>query len=429
VKRTIGVHIGESASLVGNLHHDGAGGRERAAFAYAETWISSRDAFPLEPTLPLVQGPQFPTIGSGGSVFHGVIADTEPDGWARQVILRDHAKQRQAARQTGSTAPPALLSAIDFLLAVDDFSRVGAMRFRDEAGIFCRATEPGRRTAPPLVELRHLLAASRAVETSTETAADLQYLRGRGTSLGGLRPKCSVIDDDGQLAIGKFPSVTDQRSVTKGEILALQLARQAGLNAANARLIESDGAPIALIRRFDRTPDGRRIPYASAATLIGSPAGDGREHFYTEIVDAIRQHGAAAREDIEELWRRLVFSILITNADDHLRNHGFLHSGHGLWRLAPAFDINPFPDRMRELKTWPGEETGPSATVDAALAVRDSFGLSRNRGLEILRETEMAVADWQREAKMLGMSKRDIDSFADAFEHPEREAARRATGL
>ena len=215
MKRTIEVHVGESSTLVGRLHHDHVGGRERAAFAYAEPWLSTRDAFALEPALPLIQGPQFPTTSSTGAVFHGAIADTEPDGWARQVILRDHAKQRQATRQRGGTSPPSLLSAIDFLLAVDDFSRVGAVRFRDERGIFCRPAEPGRRTAPPLVELRHLLAASRAVETSTETAADLAYLRGRGTSLGGLRPKCSVIDDDGHLAIGKFPSVGDQRAVTK----------------------------------------------------------------------------------------------------------------------------------------------------------------------------------------------------------------------
>ena len=425
MKRTIGVQVGEVSSAVGSLYHDAQGNRERSAFAYHDTWLSSKEAFALEPALPLVRGPQFPTVAASGSVFHGVFADTEPDGWARQVILRDYAKQRQTGRQRGVTTPPPLLSAIDFLLAVDDFSRVGAVRFSDERGIFCRTTEPGRRTAPPLIELRQLVAASQAVETATETAADLEYLRGRGTSLGGLRPKCSVVDDDGHLAIGKFPSVGDQRAVTKGEILALRLAHRAGIDAAAGRLVMSDKTPVALIRRFDRTSLGKRIPYASAATLIGSPAHDGREHFYTELVDAIRQHGAAAREDIEELWRRLVFSILITNVDDHLRNHGFLHVGRGLWRLSPAFDINPFPDRVRELKTWPGEETGPAATIDAALAVRAAFGIPRPRSLDILREVELAVAEWRAEAKALGLSKREIDAFADAFEHPERAAARR----
>ena len=181
-----------------------------------------------------------------------MIADTEPDGWGRRVIQRDYAKRRQEARRVGEAVEPNPLNSLDYLLAVDDVSRVGALRLQDENGRFQRASEAGRRTTPPLIELAHLLAASRAVETNTETAADLAYLRGRGTSLGGLRPKCSVIDDDGQLSIGKFPSVADERPVTKGEVLAMRLAKRAGIDAADARLVESDGAPIALIRRFDR---------------------------------------------------------------------------------------------------------------------------------------------------------------------------------
>jgi serine/threonine-protein kinase HipA len=276
------------------------------------------------------------------------------------------------------------------------------------------------------VELGQLLHATRAVEMENETAADLEYLRGRGTSLGGLRPKCSVIDDDGHLAIGKFPSVSDERAVTKGEVLALRLARAAGIDAAAARLIDSDGLPVALIRRFDRTGNHKRILYASAATLVGADPDDGREHFYTEIVDALRVHGADARADCEQLWRRLVFSILITNVDDHLRNHGFLHADRGLWRLAPAFDINPFPDRARELKTWPSEETGPEATIDASMAVIAYFGITPSRAQAMLGEVEAAVGRWRAEGRSLGMTPRELDSYADAFEHPQREAARRA---
>jgi serine/threonine-protein kinase HipA len=257
---------------------------------------------------------------------------------------------------------------------------------------------------------------------SAETAADLEYLRGRGTSLGGLRPKCSVMDEDGSLAIGKFPSVHDQRAVTKGEVLAMRLAVAAGIDAAAARLVESDGIPVALVRRFDRTGDGRRIPYASAATLLGAAADGSGEHFYTELADALRRHGAAARDDIEQLWRRLVFSILITNVDDHLRNHGFLHAGRGLWRLAPAFDLNPFPDRARELKTWPSEDTGPAATIEAALAASRFFGVARDRAAEIIREVDAAVSGWRSEARRIGMSRAEIDQFADAFEHEERRA-------
>jgi hypothetical protein len=188
-----------------------------------------------------------------------------------------------------------------------------------------------------------LLAATRAVETDNETAADLAYLRGRGTSLGGMRPKCTEIDGDGLLSIGKFPSVNDERAVTKGEVLAMNLAKAAGIRVAEARLVESDGLPVALIRRFDRTDGGRRLMYVSAATLLGADSGETRDHFYTEIVDAIRVHGADSQSDIEELWRRMAFTILITNVDDHLHNHGFLHMNHGLWSLrsAPSMKVPP----------------------------------------------------------------------------------------
>jgi serine/threonine-protein kinase HipA len=395
MKRTIQVFMGDATRWVGTLHYDAVGSRERAAFSYADAWLGSGERFALEPALPLVAGPQFHRKVPNGSVFHGALADTEPDGWAKRVILRDHAKRRQAARRAGQQPEAVQLQALDFLLAVDDASRVGALRLQDEAGVFCRATEPGRRTAPPLIELKQLLSATRAVETETETAADLAYLRGRGTSLGGMRPKCTVVDDDGHLAIGKFPSVKDERPVTKGEVLAMRLAKTSGLRVAEARLVDSDSAPVALIRRFDRTDDGGRIPYISAATLLGSDPADPQEHFYTEIVDALRIHGAEVQLDLEELWRRMAFFVLVTNVDDHLHNHGFLHVSHGQWRLAPAFDLNPFPDRVRELKTWISEETGPEATIEALLSVLAYFRISPSRASEILGRIEHALSQWR----------------------------------
>ncbi|MEI6676698.1 MAG: HipA domain-containing protein, partial [Verrucomicrobiota bacterium] len=340
MKRTIQVYLGDDARRVGTLHFDAVGTRQHSAFAYEDSWLKAAECFALDPGLPLVTGPQYHGKAKDGSVFHAAIADTEPDGWAKRVILRDHAKRRQEARRAGDDPVTAQLNALDFLLAVDDSSRVGALRFKNEQGVFCRAFAADRRAAPPLVELGRLLAATRAVETENETAADLAYLRGRGTSLGGMRPKCTVIDEDGRLSIGKFPSVTDERPVTKGEVLAMTLAKVAGIHAAETRLIDSAGLPVALIRRFDRTDVGRRLMYVSAATLLGADSDDSRDHFYTEIVDAIRVHGADSRTDIEELWRRMAFSILITNVDDHLHNHGFLHAHHGQWTLAPAFDIN-----------------------------------------------------------------------------------------
>ena len=426
MKRTIKVFVGDAASWVGTMHYDAVGSRERSAFEYAGTWLGSEDCFAIDPALSLVAGPQYHRKVPNGSVFHGAFADKEPDGWARRVILRDHAKRRQAARRAGQEPEAVQLQAIDFLLAVDDASRVGALRFQDEAGVFCRATEPGRRTAPPLIELKQLLTATRAVETESETAADLAYLRGRGTSLGGMRPKCTVVDDDGQLAIGKFPSVKDERPVTKGEVLVMQLASKSGLLVAEARLVDSDGVPVTLIRRFDRTVGGGRIPYVSAATLLGADPADSQEHFYTEMVDALRKYGADAQADIEELWQRMAYFVLITNVDDHLHNHGFLHANRGQWRLAPAFDINPFPDRVRELKTWISEDTGPEATIEALLSVLPYFRISRGRANEILRRIERAISQWRKTGLALGMTNHELDQFADAFEHPEREAARQA---
>lgn len=426
MKRTIKVFVGDEPKWVGSLHYDAVGSRERSAFAYAETWLGTADRFSLEPALPLVAGPQFHRKVPNGSVFHGAIADTEPDGWARRVILRDHAKRRQAARRAGKEPEAVQLQALDFLLAVDDASRVGALRLQDEAGVFCRVTEPGRRTAPPLIELKQLMRATRAVETESETAADLAYLRGCGTSLGGMRPKCTVVDDDDQLAVGKFPSVKDERPVTKGEVLAMQLARSSGLQVADARLVDSEGVPVALIRRFDRTAGGGRIPYVSAATLLGVDPADPQEHFYTEIVDTLRMHGADAQSDIEELWRRIAYCVLITNVDEHLRNHGFLHAARGHWRLSPAFDLNPFPDRVRELKTWISEDAGPEATIEALLAVLPYFRISRTRANVILSQIDRALSQWRETGLALGMTNRELDQFADAFEHPERDAARKA---
>lgn len=426
MKRTLGIFLGDGRQ-VGTLYYDAQGRRENAAFEYTGEWLAAKDHHAIEPGLPLVTGPQFHKKIADGSVFHAVIADCEPDGWGRQVIRRDHAKHRQEARKLGADVGAPALNSVDFLLAVDDASRVGALRFQDEKGIFQRAPEQGRRTVPPLIELGTLLAASRAVETHSETAADLAYLRGRGTSLGGLRPKCSVIDDDGHLAIGKFPSLSDERAVTKGEVLALHLAKEAGITAAEARLVNSDGSPVALIRRFDRDGD-RRLLFVSSATMMGAERRDAEDHSYTEIVDAIRVHCAHAQADIDELWRRIAFSVLITNIDDHLLNHGFLHEKGELWRLSPAFDLNPSPERIREFKTWISEDAGPAATIDGLMSVTPYFKISRQRAKAILAEVERAVATWRKAGLSIGLTAQELDEFADAFEHAERAAARRVIG-
>lgn len=423
LKRTIEVVLGERQQLVGYLFYNQDGARESAAFQYAPEWLASDTRFRIDPALPLVAGPQFQRRVENGSVFPAALADTEPDGWGIRVIMRDHVKRRAAARESGAELPP-LASRLDILLQVHDETRLGALRLRDAEGVCQRAGEPGRRTTPPLLELRELLSATRALETNRETAEDLAFLRGRATSLGGLRPKCTIRDTDGSLCIGKFPSVQDERAVTRGEVLALHLAAAAGISAASARLEMSDSVPVALIRRFDREGHDR-LHFVSAATLMQALPDEHTERSYTEIVDTIRQFSASVSEDIEELWRRVAFSILITNVDDHLGNHGFLHVERELWRLSPAFDVNPFPDRMRELKTWISEETGPTASIEALRSIAPYCGIRDDRARTILAEVERAVSTWRTLGVSLGMSPQDLDQFADAFEHSEREVARR----
>jgi serine/threonine-protein kinase HipA len=239
-----------------------------------------------------------------------------------------------------------------------------------------------------------------------------------------MRPKCSTLDEDGHLAIGKFPSVGDDRAVTKAEVLALKLATAAGIEAAQCRIVHSDGIPVALIRRFDRLKGGR-IPYLSATSML--QASREEEHAYSEIAERILSVSPDAKRDLAELWRRIVFNMLITNIDDHLNNHGFLHVGHGQWRLAPAFDLNPFPDKGRDPKTWLTEQTGPTGKIEDALEAASCFHLTDEDALCILGEVHRAVSHWRRVAKNaeVGMTTAETEAFEAAFEHEETRSARR----
>lgn len=419
VKQQVDVCIGRAGTPVGTLVYVKQGRRENTAFAYDARWLANPDRFAVSPDLDLISGYQTRKAASThDSPFHFAIADTTPDAWGRRVIARDHARRRKANPALAS------LTEMDYLLAVDDFSRVGALRLRDGDGRFCRTVEEGRRSTPPLLELQRMYEASRAVEKGRETAEDLRYLQGKGTSLGGMRPKCTVIDEDGHLAIGKFPSVGDTRSVTRGEVLALCLAQRAGIAAAAARIVELDGVPVAIVRRFDRDDADGRIPYLSAASLLQASREEDRT--YTEIADAIRANGHAPTQDVRQLWRRMLFNLLITNVDDHLQNHGFLHVEKGLWRLAPAFDLNPFPDKDRESKTWLSEQDGPVSDVETLLARCAYFSLTEAGALAVLAEVAAALAAWREVAldPAVGLSPPELDDFAPAFEHEQMSAAR-----
>jgi serine/threonine-protein kinase HipA len=417
VKQRTTVCIGRAAIDVGDLTFVRDGRREYSAFNYDRSWLTHSERFEVSPDLPLREG-HFTRRASSDdeSPFPFALADTEPDAWGKRVIQRAHVKQRQ---RDPALAP---LTRFDILAAVDDFSRVGALRLRDADGQFLRSDAIFR--TPQLIELDKIYASTRAVEQGTETEADLQFLQGKATSLGGLRPKCTVLDADGALALGKFPSITDTRSIVRGEVLALKLARLVGLDAAEARIEMIGGTAVAIIRRFDRTPDAARIAYLSGGSLLQARRDEDRA--YTEIADVLRRIGARPSEDVGELWRRILFNFLISNVDDHLWNLGVLYAGNGHWRLAPAFDVNPFPDRARESKTWLSEDSGPVTSLQQLIDGCAYFGLQREEAEEELAAMIKTLAGWRGVAtsKEVGLTEAELETFEPAFAHVPSRAAR-----
>jgi serine/threonine-protein kinase HipA len=417
IKQRTTVCIGRAAIDVGDLTFVRDGRREYSAFTYDRSWLTHSERFEVSPDLPLREG-HFTRRASSDeeSPFPSALADTEPDAWGKRVIQRAHVKQRQ---RDPSLAP---LTRFDILAAVDDFSRVGALRLRDADGQFLRSDASFR--TPQLIELDKIYASTRAVEEGTETEADLQFLQGKATSLGGLRPKCTVLDADGALALGKFPSITDTRSIVRGEVLALKLARLVGLDAAEARIEMIGGTAVAIIRRFDRTPDAARIAYLSGGSLLQARRDEDRA--YTEIADVLRRIGARPSEDVGELWRRILFNFLIANVDDHLWNLGVLYAGNGHWRLAPAFDVNPFPDRARESKTWLSEDSGPVTSIEQLIDGSAYFGLQRAQAEEEAAAMTKTLAGWRDVAtsKEVGLTEAELETFEPAFAHVPSRAAR-----
>ncbi len=406
------VFLGQSEKPLGRVIFVKDGQRVFSQFRYDEAWLSDPKFFDVSPDLQRQSGYQLrkPSTKNDSSFFMA-LADTEPDAWGRRVIARAHAK----ARDKDTSLEP--LTEVDYLTAVDDFSRIGALRLQNEGGQYLRSSNEGERSTPALLELEKILAASRAVEMSIETAEDLAYLQGKGTSLGGMRPKCTILDTDGALSLGKFPSIADERAVTQGEVLALRLARQAGIDSAQARTVMVQDQPVAIIRRFDRTPEQNRIPYISGATLLQARRED--EHSYTEIIDVMRSMCENFIADARQLWRRLVFNHLITNVDDHLQNIGFLYCGNNQWRLAPAFDLNPFPDKDPESKTWLSEDTGPITSLKQLMDQAFRFELAMPQAESIVAEVVAAVSAWKEIAMTqdVGIPSNQLADFKPAFEN------------
>jgi serine/threonine-protein kinase HipA len=303
---------------------------------------------------------------------------------------------------------------------VDDEARQGALRFAETAGgPFLR--EEGVKRIPPMVELPKLLSAAEHVMEQKDTEEELRLLFAPGSSLGGARPKASVIEKDGHLAIAKFLRKDDEINTVVWEAVALALAKNAGIAVPVSHVETISMKPVLLLRRFDW--DGkRRIPFLSAMSMLGSKDNDTRS--YLEIVDALRQHGATPKADTAALWRRLVFNILISNTDDHLRNHGFLYAGQEGWRLSPAYDLNPVPTdiKPRILATAINEDDN-TASLALALDVAGYFDLEDDKAREIAAQVGKAVSKWRDEAARHGLTKNEIERMASAFEHHDLKAA------
>jgi len=399
--------------LVGRLWARVRKGRQSATFEYDQHWLQSADRFSLEPALMLGPGP-FHTPSD--KPLFGAIGDSAPDRWGRVLMRR---AERRRAERAGET--PRTLMEIDYLLMVDDEARQGALRFAlEEGGPFL--AEQGVTRIPPLIELPKLLSAAERVVGDADSDEDLRLLLAPGSSLGGARPKASVRDRDGHLAIAKFPHKDDETNTVMWEAVALTLAERAGIAVPQWRLEYVADKPVLLLRRFDRLDD-TRIPFLSAMSMLG--ARDNESRSYLEFVDALRQFGASPKEDMHALWRRIVFNILISNTDDHLRNHGFLYDGPDGWRLAPAYDLNPVPIdiKPRVLTTAIDLDDG-TASLDLAMSVAGYFELSEAQARGIAAQVGQAVQRWRKEAVRLGLAPAEIGRIASAFEHEDLDAAR-----
>ncbi len=401
------VHLGQSLLHVGKLRFSYERGRQHSEFSYSPGWIGGGRGFAIAPDLPLGLAPFFASSGRSGDQresLPGVFQDAAPDAWGRMLMERLHG---------------AGLSEFDMLTLTDDATRQGALRFCDAQG---RVITGDSAPVPRLIDLEELRSIAAAIERRGEVSnAALRQMAGAGGSIGGARPKANVMDA-GQLWIAKFSSASDASPVERIEVATLQLAREVGLNAPEARLmLETTDSPIALIRRFDRE-GAARIPYMSARTALQRHGAE--QGAYTELAGFIQQHSDDPRADLTELWMRIVFTVLVTNTDDHLKNHGFVYAGDGQWSLSQLFDVNPQPERHRLLKTAIIEGEAFEAAVDRALEASEFFSLplaeAKQRAGIMARQIQ---STWQKTMRRYGVSGRDLSQLGPAFEHQEMEKA------
>lgn len=408
-RERVQVAIGAGLRPVGELIFETDGRRQASVFRYSRAWLDRPDAFALAPGLPLGDAPAYRSgaRASRRDALPGPVSDAAPDSWGRGLLAR--------ARGRG-------LNELECLLAANDFTRQGALRFLDAEG---RPLSTAHPPVPRRVDLPGLRRLSHAFETG-ETAIGppseiARELHGSAGSLGGARPK-SDYDDNGVLCIAKYTSARDRAPVERAEAATLWLARAVGLRAATVRLELTDTTrPVAIVQRFDREGERRRH-YVSAQTFLDRGDGDGA--YYTDIADAIRAHCRDAPRQLRELHNRLLFSILVSNTDDHLKNHGFLYVGDGLWALSPAFDINPQPERHRHLETGISELSGNIASTQAAIEAAPFFGITEDDArATAIRMAEQIVDRWQGFCREAGMTEAECAAYGPAFDHEESRAA------
>ncbi|MDE0008502.1 MAG: type II toxin-antitoxin system HipA family toxin [Gammaproteobacteria bacterium] len=411
----VSVAIGRELHPVGELLFESDGRRQTSAFRYRVEWLDHPGAFPIAPTMPLVDYPFYAAASRENprSALPPPVDDGAPDSWGRGLIRK---------ARTG------WLTELDFLLNADDITRQGALRYLDSEG---RPVSSAKPPIPRLTELRDVNRLAGA-DPDSLTAEERERLLGSAGSLGGARPKANVLDDRSMLMIAKFTTVHDTTPIERVEVATLRLARAAGINAATARLeLAQTSAPVALIERFDRhgaMPDADRVPYLSARSFVGAETATGA--FYTDIADALRAHAHDVQKDIEELFRRMLFTILVSNNDNHLKNLGLLHVGRGLWSLAPAFDINPQPARQRHLETGVSELSGNAASIEAAIEAAPFFDIKRDHACQMLAQMVSVIeSQWRGHCRAAGLTAGGIRQYEGAFEHEETRTAKHLCGV
>jgi len=396
-----------SPRCIGILSAQQAKGRKAYGFEYNADWINSQEQMLLDPDIAWYSGPQYPN----GKENFGVFLDSMPDTWGRTLMKR---RSAMYAKEEGRPAPA--LYDIDYLLGVHDLCRMGALRFKREPGGEFLDNDPVSPT-PPWTSIRELQYSAELIESDINTSEIkkwLAVLMAPGSSLGGARPKANILDMDGSLWIAKFPSKNDTINKAAWEYLAYRLAVNAGIEMAESRLEHVSGNyDTFFTKRFDRDKN-QRIHFASAMTMTGRNEELIRDNIpsYLDIVEFIQFSGTHVDEDLRQLWRRIVFNILVSNTDDHLRNHGFILTNEG-WRLSPAYDVNPSIDKDGLALNIDMDNN--ILDIELVKSVGPYFRLEEKEMNAILNEVKSAVSGWQRLADQTGISRSEQILMSAAF--------------